>query len=217
MSFRFAAAFGAVAILLAGAAGPALAHEDHEERAAAAVPASGSIPGAESTSTRFELVALATPGGIDIYIDEFATNAPVDGAAVEIETPEGPKAAHSQPGQPYRLDADFVKKPGHYDLVATIQAGGVVDVLPFTVHVAQDGATLSQETAAVQDRNSGILQPYILAALVLGGLVGLAFGRMAWGRRAGTAALLLVGLSLILRPTLAHEGEEHGDQGRRHL
>ena len=214
MSFRFAAAFGAVAILLAGAAGPALAHEDHEERAAAAVPSSGSIPGAESTSTRFELVALATPGGVDIYIDEFATNAPVDGVTVEIETPEGPKAARSQPGQPYRLDADFVKKPGaDYDLVATIQAGGVADVLPFTVHVAQDGAAQSRETAAVQDRNSGILQPYILAALALGGLVGLAFGRMAWGRRAGTAALLLVGLSLIPRPTLAHEGEEHGDQG----
>lgn len=212
MSFRFAAAFGAVAILLAGAAGPALAHEDHEERAAAAVPSSGSPPGAESTSTRFELVALAMLGGIEIYIDEFATNAPVDGATVEIETPEGPKAARSRPGQPYRLDTDFVKKPGQYDLVATIQAGGVVDVLPFTVHVALDGAAQSQE-AAVQDRNSGILQPYTLAALVLGGLGGLAFGRMAWGRRVGTAALLLVGLSLIPRPTLAHEGEEHGDQG----
>lgn len=212
MSFRFAAAFGAVAITFAYAAGPALAHEGHEKRDAAAVSSEGSTAGTASTSTRFELVALATPSGLDIYIDEFATNAPVDGASVEIDTPEGPRTVRSQPGQPYRLDAEFVKKPGDYELVATIQAGGVLEILPFAVHIAQQGESQPRQIETALGHNSGILHPYVLAALGLGGCAGLAFGWMAWGRKAGIAAVLLVGLSLMPRLALAHEGEDHGDE-----
>ena len=131
-------------------------------RDAAAVSSEGSTASTESTSTRFELVALATPSGLDIYIDEFATYAPVDGASVEIDTPEGPRTARSQPGQPYRLDADFVKKPGDYDLVATIQAGGIVEILPFAIHIAQEGESRvasDRSGAGSQFRNPAAVYP----------------------------------------------------------
>ena len=79
---------------------------------------------AESASAAFELVAIARGGKLELYLDDFATNAPIDGAAIEVETPSGPRAAAAQPGRAYVLDAPFLAKPGRYDLVVTVTTAG---------------------------------------------------------------------------------------------
>ena len=87
-------------------------------------------PRAEAASEAHELVAIARDGVLAIYLDRFATNEPVDGAGIEIETPAGPQKAAAKPGEPYRLDAPWSSKPGAYDLIFTVAKDGDVDVLP---------------------------------------------------------------------------------------
>ena len=86
MSFRVAAALGAVATSIVLAAGFVFAHEgaNHGEQPAVV----GTSPGirAESTSGGVELVAVAKNGALEIYLDDFATNAPLENASVEVET-----------------------------------------------------------------------------------------------------------------------------------
>src|SRR5688572_18559917 len=104
MSSRFGAAIGAVAAILALAAPHGHAHEGHDH-ADKPAPAAASGARAESTSSAFELVAIARGTSLELYLDAFATNAPVTGASIDVETPDGPSAAVAQPDQVYRLDA----------------------------------------------------------------------------------------------------------------
>jgi membrane fusion protein, heavy metal efflux system len=87
MSFRMAAALGAVMLAVALSAGPALAHDGHDH-GAAPPPVSKSIsPRGEAVSDAFELTAIPKDGKVTFYLDRFRTNEPVRGAALEVVTP----------------------------------------------------------------------------------------------------------------------------------
>ena len=76
----------AVAMLLAALAvpRPAIAGGDHGEAAPAA--AGTTSPRVSSSSDLFELVGIAQGEKLVIYLDRFATNAPVLAAKIEVET-----------------------------------------------------------------------------------------------------------------------------------
>ncbi len=91
----------AAAITLALAAAvprPAGAHEGHDHDAPPPPATVVSAPRGEAASDAVELVAIARGGAIEIYLDDFRTNAPIEGATVEVETPDGPKQAIAAPG-----------------------------------------------------------------------------------------------------------------------
>ncbi|MGH6768599.1 MAG: efflux RND transporter periplasmic adaptor subunit, partial [Xanthobacteraceae bacterium] len=129
------------ALLAACMAATAAAHEGHEHGSAA--PATGAMAAArgEASSDAFELVAVARAGNLLIYLDRFADNAPVDGATIEVETPDGAASAQPDGAGRYRLAAPWSAKPGRYDLVFTVTAGGDADVLPVTLDVPGAAAT----------------------------------------------------------------------------
>src|SRR3977135_1411223 len=105
-------------------------------------------PRGEASSDAFELVAFARGTELLIYLDRFATNEPVDGATIGIETPQGPAAATVHAGDAYRLKAPWLAAPGRFDLIFTVTAGGTTDVLPLTIDTTGHGAPLGGQGAA---------------------------------------------------------------------
>jgi hypothetical protein len=210
---RIFAALGAALITLLGASWLS-AHEGHDHDAAP-LPASVSIaPRAEATSDAFELIAIAQGSELSIYLDGFATNEPVQGAAIEVETPNGPVTARVH-GDAYRIPATWLSKPGRYDLIFTVTAKDGADVLPLTLEIpeARSESTPTGDTSPRGERWRG------QALLILGTVAGFVIGMtaMAFFRRRRTAALvvflaaaILFGASGFSHEALAHEGEDHG-------
>jgi hypothetical protein len=101
---------------------------------------------AEAASGRFELLAVAVASGeLVLYLDRFATNAPVDGARIDVQTPDGPATAAPDGPGTWRLKAPWLARAGRHALIATVTADGEADVLPLMFAVPQPA---SRPTAA---------------------------------------------------------------------
>ena len=196
----------ATALLLTLSAQIAIAHEGEDHGAPATRVSVSAMPRAEATSDTFELVAVAKAGELTIYLDRFATNEPVPGASVTVETPQGSVEAKAAPDGTYRLPAPWSSAPGHYDLIFTVAKDNVADVLTLTLDVppATTGAATSPAggfaTPAMArglkenlSENHVAILIALLVTFLAGGLGG------AYGRDKGTShRLLLIGAGLIL-------------------
>jgi membrane fusion protein, heavy metal efflux system len=218
MSFLFRAARCVAAISFLITAGPVLAHDGHDHGAPATAPISSLAPRAEAASEAHELVAIARDGVLAIYLDRFATNEPVDGAAIEIETPAGPQKAEAKPGEPYRLDAPWSSKPGAYDLIFTVAKDGDVDVLSARLVIpdapaGRAGPTSWFSTSAIAGEVGYHFNhdgPALFFAILAGLAAGI--GVMAMIRRRRRAAMVLViagAVGLFNSPSRAHDGHDH--------
>ena len=137
MRFAIAGAFCAAVLSAAPGAGPGHAHEGHDHGPQAALARPDAAPRGEATSSAFEAGcdrARLEEAELVIYLDRFATNEPVQGASIEVETPEGPVPATAANGF-YRLNAPWLAKPGHVDLIVTVTSDGAVDVLPLSIDI----------------------------------------------------------------------------------
>jgi hypothetical protein len=189
MPTRFRLRAAAAAALLLLTAQPGLTHEGHDhgdEKKAVALPAA---PRAEATSDAFELVVVAQDGALTIYLDRFATNEPVLGATVAVETPSGPVDAKGANDGTYRLDAPWAKTEGRYDLIVTVTKDDVADVLPITLDLQTPVSAEPRQSTWSFMSSSGWPGGWLAlgAALLAGGAGGFAFGR----RRNHAAALAL--------------------------
>ena len=206
---RILAALGVAVLTTLLGASWLSAHEGHDHDAAP-LPASVSIaPRAEATYDAFELIAIAQGSELAIYLDRFATNEPVEGAAIEVETSSGPITAQTH-GDAYRLSATWLSKPGRYDLIFTVTAKEGADVLPLTLEIpeARSEPPPLGDTSARGERWSS------QALLILGVAAGFAIGMtvMAFFRRGRTIAisvLLLAAATIFGANAIAHEGEDH--------
>jgi len=199
-------------------AGPVLAHEGHDHDAPALAPISSLAPRAEAASDAHELVAIARDGVLAIYLDRFATNEPIDGADIEIETPAGPQKAEARPGEPYRLSAPWSAKPGAYDLIFTVAKDDGVDVLPARLVIpdipsSNAGSASWFSTSAIAgevdyhfNHDGPVLFFAILAGLAAGiGVTALIRRR----RRAAMVVAVAVGASVLFNdPSRSHEGHD---------
>ncbi|GEP01536.1 efflux RND transporter periplasmic adaptor subunit [Methylobacterium haplocladii] len=225
MSSRFAAALGAVALAAAVLAGSAHAHDGHDH-GAAPPPVSKSIaPRGEAASEALELTAIPRDGTVAFYLDRFRTNEPVKGAVVEVETPEGPRTATETEEAAYVLNAPWMTKPGPHDLLVTVTAGAVVDVLTVSVTVPDTKApapTASSATPSAMARASDLVtelktrgvarDPVLMlasgGAFLLGMLLTVA---MRGRRRVPAVVLTAVLVTLVLGgAAFAHGDEDHG-------
>jgi membrane fusion protein, heavy metal efflux system len=206
---RIIAALGIAAPTALLGASWLLAHEGHDHDAAP-LPASVRIaPRAEATSDAFELIAIAEGSELAIYLDRFATNEPVEGAAIEVETPNGPVMTRVH-GDSYEIPASWLSKPGRYDLIFTVTEKEGADVLPLTLEIpeARSESTPTGAASARGERWSG------QALLILGVAAGFVIGvtAMAFFRRGRTIAksVLLLAATVLGAHALAHEGEDRG-------
>lgn len=162
-----------------GAHGPGGEHLDAPTAAAGAHPGAVS-PRLEAASDLFELVARHTGRELSILIDRFATNEPVLGAQVEVES-GGLKAKatfHADHGDYAVDDAALLKmlaQPGEHPLVFTVIAGQDSDLL--------DGI-LKVETVVAQDGDAAHLHLPLAAGLALGAMALVLIIVGAWRLRA---------------------------------
>ena len=217
MRFRVAAATAAAVVSLFSASALLHAHEghDHSEQAAPSLPAVHTARG-EGASEAFELVAVARRDELSIYLDRFATNEPVDGARIDVETPAGAAIAVAQAGEPYKLSGSWLTKPGQLDLILTITAGDTTDILPVSLTIPEPQPAATATTARSGALRTADMDP--LPILIMGSVGFLSFliglGVAARGRGANLslvgAGIGLVALALTINPAVAHEGHDHG-------
>jgi cobalt-zinc-cadmium efflux system membrane fusion protein len=199
----------AVTAILCGAIAPTFAHEghDHGEQAPAAT---GALPRGETDSSAFEIVAVISGENLEIYLDRFATNEPVTGAAIEVESPAGSVKATEGAGGTYRVPAPWFAKRERTDLIFTVTSENTTDILPLTIPAAP--AAPAQGAARPDAAANGPIS-WTAILLVLGGaLAGALLSAMALRGRRSMAALAVV-LSLAgARALQAHEGHGHEEE-----
>lgn len=164
-----------------GAHGPDGEHLDVPAAAAAASAA----PRIEAKSEAFELVGQIQGGELSILINRFATNEPVLGASVDLES------GNLKAKAPYRADqgdytvadASFLKavgRPGSHPLVITVTAGTEADLLEGTLAVPAETHDHAADAAG--------WRRWATAALAGLLVLGAAWGAWRTWRRRGASA-----------------------------
>jgi membrane fusion protein, heavy metal efflux system len=195
-------------------AGVTSAHEGHDHSPAERSAVVSALPRAEASSPTFELLAIANAGELVVYLDRFATNAPVPDAQVVFETPGGSVEAQRANDGTYHVAAPWTLTPGRYDLIATVTKDSDADVLTLTLDIppvppqpaiTSVGLSGSALAFGIGDRissgDAGALFA-VLAAFVVGGFAGLLIARR---RPAAPAMLALALLPLLARGAFADE------------
>ncbi|HYH20392.1 MAG TPA: HlyD family efflux transporter periplasmic adaptor subunit [Azospirillum sp.] len=225
----FAAALiaaGVAAPALSAAPGTAQAHEGHSHGEEPKPVVTTIAPTLETSSSEFELVAVAQGGSLLVYLDRFATNEPVNGAAIEVTADGEATTAAPVPGGEgvYRLHAAWLSKAGPHELTVAVTTADAADLLIGTLELpvvestpapAGNGGVPALLGRVRQD--AGLL---VGAAMVflLGALTTLALTQRGRGRAVAGAALVGLGLLLAGGAAFAHEGEDHGrEEAKPHM
>jgi RND family efflux transporter MFP subunit len=211
MLSHFGRALRALALtaVLCAAIAPASAHEGHDHAEQPPVSA-GALPRGEADSNAFELVAIVRGESLEIYLDRFATNEPVTGATLEVESPDGPVKATAGSDGTYRVAAPWLAKSERKHLIFTVTAGDTTDILPLTIQSAPGAAQSAASGDAAPDTHismasillvlGGVLAGALLSAIVLRG-----------GRRAA-AIIAILPLLMGARQPAMHEGHGHEEE-----
>lgn len=231
MTYSILRAVSTLMLGLAALSAPAYAHGDdghsHDEPAASAAPV---MPSLTAEGSALELVATAKEHTLTIYLDDRATNAPIEGAKIDVMGEGVPQTAATEVGDGvYEIEADWVHEPGTWPLTFVVMAGDAADLLAGML-VVPDGAAEADDAAA-----SGWLalasryELWLLAfALGLGGFfLGFAFRPLALPPddiaeppaaslprtlKGAAEIVLIAALSVAVLPerSFAHEGHDHG-------
>ena len=203
---------GALAVVLMfGFTGGVAAHEGHDHGAPPPPVSTTIAPRVEAASTVFEAVVIARGAELQVFIDTFDTNAPVAGAAVEMDTPSGVIiGTETEPGI-YAFSAPWVATPGSYDLAITVIADAGFDVLVGSLTIPAPPPAAVVEVNAAAAIGASVLGDLrarletrdltLAAAAAIGLLVGV-FGMLLLRRNRrpvahAKIAALLVALLLI--------------------
>ena len=205
MSFRLSAIFAALLSALVWAT-PSFAHEGHDHDAAPSAIAHVS-PRAEAQSAAFELVAVPKGGELEIWLDRFDTNTPVEGASISLETPAGPVEALSKGPGFYSAPAPWAAKPGRIDLIFTVAAGTDMDILSTSLTIPQPPANAKATAGGAPSAEVGKISPWIAVIALIGGAAApilLRNRRRLWAPMLGLGLIVVFGAASLF----AHEGHD---------
>ena len=89
-----------------------------------------------STETdQFELVGVLQGQVLTLYLDQFATNAPVPKAQIELESGTWKGVATEVSPAVYAVPVELLAQPGKHPLTVTVQAGDEADLMNATLEV----------------------------------------------------------------------------------
>jgi len=192
-----------------GAHGP---NGEHLDAPAAALSGGAAVPRVEARSEAFEIVARLEGGALSIFVDRYATNEPVLGAELEVESgPLKQKATFRADQGDYAVSDPAMlaalSAPGSRPVVFTVTAGKDADLLE---------GTMQGVSAAAKDGNGQSARPRVVAGMALGIAPIAAFALWFARRRSrrGVAMMLVAGcaVGLAALPTFAAPGA-HGPNG----
>lgn len=143
LAFVFATSFATPSL-----AGPG--HEGGHDEVAAPTAAGPSLPRFESHSDLFEVVATVRGADLVLTLDHYASNEPVAGAQIELESGSYKAVGTFQPdAATYRFAATPFTAPGSYPVTLTISAGDEIDLLAANLVVpSATAAPTSVDTSA---------------------------------------------------------------------
>lgn len=124
----------------------AQAHEGHDH-GAPPTPVAGSVaPRFEARADVFELVGVLVGADLILYLDRAVSNAPVDGAEIELESGAYKAKAQRIDVGTYRVQAGPLATAGKHALTLSAQAGDDADLLTATFdHALPAGAIAATE------------------------------------------------------------------------
>jgi len=120
---------------------PAWAHEGEDHGAPAPTAAATEVaPRAATVTETFGVLVAARHGGLTLYLDRAATNEPVTGARIEVES--GALKTDAQPVEPgvYRVDTEHFALPGKYPMTIAVEAEDAADLMSVTLEVPAQAA-----------------------------------------------------------------------------
>lgn len=180
-------------------------HDHGDGGTKAAVVAPTVRPRMELASPEFQVVAILHDQALLLYLDRFATNEPVVNAKITVESNGQSQPAVAGVDGAYRVnDIAAWTTPGAHELIVTVEAEGISDILIGNLVIPPPPAVAPATISSVWRRWLEWLGA---------GAVGLLFGLLL-GRRSPVSVValwlpLLLGLSLLGPPALAHGDEDH--------
>lgn len=123
-------------VLLVGMVSTVSAHEGHDDAPAAA--AGTASPRLSAHSDLFELVGIVDHGRMTVYLDRYATNAPVTGATITFESGEAKGTATPQPDGTYLIAFEALAGSGELPFSFMVTAGADSDLLAADLVLADD-------------------------------------------------------------------------------
>ena len=127
----------------------AWAHGDESHDTAPPALGQAVTPRADAHSEVFELLIVAEGEQLRLYLDDFASNAPISGARIEVErgTTWKAQAREHAPGE-YLLKAPWLNQPGAHPLSFTLEAGQQADLLAATLTLPATAAPAASHSNA---------------------------------------------------------------------
>lgn len=199
-----------------------LAHEGHDHGAPEPAAVTTSNPRVVAQSEAYEIVGILRGERLHIYLDRFATNAPVTDAIITaVIGGDQEIASEKAPDGTYRLASDKFAGEGPLEIIFSVNAPTGEDLLVGTLQLPSKRlaaapnptrAGLGQMLERVPVLRVGSLEvtrPYVIAAvaLALGFLLGVAIRS---GRKIIPAtALAIIAVLISAAYALGHEGDDH--------
>ena len=190
----------------------AFAHgdEDHGDKAKATLGAPAtSGQRLELKSPDVELLGLLQDGKLTLYADRYATNEPILNAKIELESNGRKLQMLAAKDGTYTGAADWLKQPGKHEIVVSVEANGLEDLLIGTLQVSGLKPKVHGHSWLTYGKWAAGGVAALIAPLVLFKLIRRRKGAMAAGVLPLFAAFLLSGHS---NPGFAHGDEDHGDK-----
>lgn len=182
------------------------AHEGHDHGAPPPPVSTTVAPRMEASTSAIELVAVSGSGEVRIYLDDFRSNDPLEGARIEVDAAGETLQATSVGEGVYTINPRWAGTPGSYDLAFTVQAGELLDILTGTLVIPPPEAPVKPQQllggflapeliSAFQQRlatGDKILWTAVGTAFVAGFILAMLF------RRRKSVAISIVAASLLL-------------------
>jgi len=108
-------------------------HDEHEE--AASGKAVSAAPRLALESSRYELVGVLEADGLLLYLDDYASNRPVTGAALEVDIDGRVMRAEPEPDGTYHVHLHEPLDEGDYPVTVVVLAEKGEDRLSGELHV----------------------------------------------------------------------------------
>lgn len=145
--------FLSIIVLFSSASSVVLAHGDEDHSGGKPVVASAAglptgLATAETRSEEFELLAQLKGKTLQVYLDRYSDNAPIENAKIEVESGAFKTQLKAITPGKYEAEAAAISGVGEHALVFTIVAGAQSDLLEATLKVGEAPVAKAEHAAA---------------------------------------------------------------------
>ncbi|KVW94386.1 hypothetical protein ABW22_12410 [Thiobacillus denitrificans] len=180
--------------------------DDHSHGPEVSVPVAATATSGERLELKspdVELLGILGDGKLTLYADRYATNEPILNAKIELESNGRKLQMLATKDGSYTAAADWLKQPGKHEIVVSVEANGLQDLLIGTLLVSDLKPETDGRSWLAYGKWAAVGIAGVIALLVL-------FKRMR--RRKGAAALVLPVFAAFLLGGHSNPGFAHGDE-----